>query len=59
MFNYSKFLSCDFKEAQVTDCKFEGCNLMGTILPDGTCYNTQQEQEDHLNTLMRKQVQII
>ncbi len=79
MFNYSKFLSCDFsdtilkstdftgailkhcsfvnadlsysslKEAQVVDCKFEGCNLIGTTLPDGSCFDTQEEQEEHLN----------
>ena len=85
MFNYSKFLGCDFsdtilkstdftgailkqcsfvdadfsysslKDAHVLECKFEGCNLIGTILPDGSCFDTQQEQEERLNALMRKQ----
>lgn len=84
MFNYSKFLSCDFsdtilkstdftgailkqcsfanadlsysslKDAQIADCKFEGCNLIGTTLPDGACFDTQQEQEEHLSALMRE-----
>lgn len=44
------------KDAQVVDCKFEGCNLIGTILPDGSCFDTQQEQEEHLNVLMQEQV---
>lgn len=85
MFNYSKFLSCDFsdtilkstdftgailkkcsfvnadlsysslKDATVIDCKFEGCNLVGTTLPDGFCSNIQQEQEEYLNNLMQEQ----
>lgn len=89
MFNYSKFLSCDFsdtilkstdftgailkqcvfanadlsysslKDAQVVDCKFEGCNLIGTILPDGACFDTQQEQEEHLYVLMREHIESI
>lgn len=87
MFNYSKFLSCDFsdtilkstdftgailkqcsfvnadlsysslKDAQVVDCKFEGCNLIGTTLPDGSCFDTQQEQEEHLYVLMREHIE--
>ncbi len=44
------------KDAQVEGCKFEGCNLIGTILPDGACFDTQQEQEEHLNALMQGQV---
>ena len=44
------------KDAQVVDCKFEGCNLIGTILPDGSCFDTQQEQEEHLNVLMQERV---
>lgn len=86
MFNYSKFVSCDFsdtilkstdftgailkwctfvnadlsysslRDALVIECKFEGCNLIGTTLPDGTCFDTQQEQEEHLNVLMQEQV---
>lgn len=40
------------KDAQVVDCKFDGCNLLGTTLPDGTCFDTQEEQEEHLNFLM-------
>lgn len=85
MFNYSKFLGCDFsdtilkstdftgailkqcsfvnadlsysslKDAQVVDCIFQGCNLLGTTLPDGSCFDTQQEQEEHLNALMWEQ----
>lgn len=44
------------KDAQVVDCNFEGCNLIGTILPDGSCFDTQQEQEEHLNALMQERV---
>lgn len=36
-----------------------GCNLVGTILSDGSCLDIQEEQENHLNTLMREQAQII
>lgn len=43
------------KDAQVVDCIFQGCNLLGTTLPDGSCFDTQQEQEEHLNALMWEQ----
>lgn len=43
------------KDAQVVDCKLEGCNLIGTTLPDGSCFDSQQEQEEHLFDLLRKQ----
>ena len=86
MFNYSKFLSCNFsdtilkntdftgaifqgcsftyadlsysslKNAQIVDCKFNDCNLIGTTLPDGFCSDIQQEQEEHLNALLQKQM---
>lgn len=89
MFNYSKFLSCDFsdtilkstdftgailkhcsfvnadlsysslKDAEVVDCKFMGCNLVGTTLPDGSCFGSQQEQEKHLYALMSKYIESI
>ena len=47
------------KDAQVVDCKFEGCNLIGTTLPDGSCFGTQQEQEEHLNALMQECIRSI
>lgn len=47
------------KDAQVEDCKFEGCNLLGTTLPDGECFDTQPEQEEHLNAFMREKVKNI
>ena len=47
------------KNAQVVDCKFEGCNLIGTILPDGSCFDTQQEQEEHLKVLMQERIRSI
>lgn len=45
------------KDAQVVNCKFEGCNLIGTTLPDGSCFDTQQEQEEHLYVLMREHIE--
>lgn len=42
------------KDAQVVNCKFEGCNLIGTTLPDGSCFDTQRDQEEHLNALMQE-----
>ncbi len=47
------------KDAQVVDCKFEGCNLSGTTLPDGSCFDTQQEQEEHLNVMMQEYIRSI
>lgn len=47
------------KDAQVVDCKFEGCNLIETTLPDGSCFGTQQEQEEHLNALMQERIRSI
>ncbi len=44
------------KDDQVVECKFEGCNLIGIILPDGSCFDTQQEQEEHLNALMQERI---
>ncbi len=46
--SYSCLLNADIK-----DCKFENCTLTGTVLPDGNCFNTQQEQENHLKSLMQ------
>lgn len=59
--NHCSFVNADLsysslKDAQVVDCKFEGCNLMGTTLPDGKCFDTQTEQQEHLNALMQRQV---
>ena len=58
--NHCSFVNADLsysslKDAQVVDCKFEGCNLMGTTLPDGKCFDTQTEQQEHLNALMQRQ----
>ena len=34
----------------------EAYTLIGTTLPDGKCFDTQTEQQEHLNALMQRQV---
>lgn len=34
--------------------KFQVCNLIGTTLPDGSCFDTQRDTEEHLNALMQE-----